>query len=55
MSVEAFVYIISSIVLISSVSIIINIFGKNVLLTMPGFFYIHFLVFIFLGKPDVFS
>ena len=51
MSVEAFVYIISSIVLISSVSIMINIFGKNVILTMPGFFYIHFIVFIFLGSP----
>ena len=54
MSVETFVYIISSIVLISSVSIMINIFGKNVLLTMPGFFYIHFIVFIFLGSPGYF-
>ena len=51
MSVETFVYLISSIVLISSVSIMINIFGKNVILTMPGFFYIHFIVFIFLGSP----
>ena len=32
----------------------INIFGKNVILTMPGFFYIHFIVFIFLGSPMYF-
>ena len=32
----------------------INIFGKNVLLTMPGYFYIHFIVFIFLGSPMYF-
>ena len=51
MSVEVFIYIISSIVLILSLCIMLKIFGENVLLTMPGYFYIHFIVFIFLGSP----
>ena len=51
MNIEAFVFIISAIVLILSLFSMINIFGKNILLTMPGYFYIHFLVFIFLGSP----
>ena len=54
MNIEAFVFIISAIVLILSLFSMINIFGKNILLTMPGYFYIHFLVFIFLGSPIYF-
>ena len=54
MTIEAFVFIISAIVLILSLFSMINIFGKNILLTMPGYFYIHFLVFIFLGSPIYF-
>ena len=51
MNIEAFVFIMSAVVLILSLLSMINIFGKNILLTMPGYFYIHFLVFIFLGSP----
>ena len=32
----------------------INILGKNLLLTMPGIFYVYFIVFIFLGSPIYF-
>ena len=54
MTIPFFTYLISIIVLILSFFWMVKLLGYNFILTLPGFFYIHFVVFIFLGSPVFF-
>ena len=54
MSTEVFIYLISAIVLISSLCLMVKTLGYNFILTLPGFFYVYFVIFIFLGSPFYF-
>ena len=54
MSFDTFLIITSITVLIISLYSMFNILGKKMLLTIPGFFYIFFIVFIALGSPFFF-
>ena len=54
MTILFFTYLISIIVLTLSLFWMVKLLGYNFILTLPGFFYIHFVVFIFLGSPVFF-
>ena len=54
MSFETFLIITSVTVLIISLYSMFNILGKKIFLTIPGVFYVFFIVFIFLGSPFCF-
>ena len=51
MSIEIFLVLLSIVVFSISILSMINLLGKNMLLTMPGMFYVFFLIFIYLGSP----
>ncbi|MDP6571117.1 MAG: hypothetical protein QGF57_07770 [Candidatus Marinimicrobia bacterium] len=51
MSLDFFIYLISFITLTISTIWMVKLSGKNFILTLPGFFYIHFVIFIFIGSP----
>jgi len=54
MSFDAFLIITSIAVLNISLYSMFNILGQKMILTIPGFFYVFFIVFIFLGSPFYF-
>ena len=54
MSFDTFLIITSITVLIISLYSMFNILGKKMLLTIPGVFYVFFIVFIFIGSPFYF-
>ncbi len=54
MSISFFTYLVSISVLIISILWIVKLLGNNFILTLPGFFYVHFVIFIFLGSPVFF-
>ncbi len=54
MSIPFFTYLVSIIVLIISLLWMVKLLGNNFILTLPGFFYVHFVIFIFLGSPVFF-
>ena len=54
MTIPFFTYLVSIVVFITSLLWIVKEMGYNFILTLPGFFYVHFVVFIFLGSPVYF-
>ena len=54
MSILSFNYILSIIILSFSLMSMYRLLGKNFLITMPGFFYLNFVIFIFIGSPFIF-
>ena len=54
MTIPFFTYLVSIAVFITSLLWIVKLMGYNFILTLPGFFYVHFVVFIFLGSPVFF-
>ena len=54
MSFSLFVIIVSATTLLISFMWMYKLLGKNMILSLPGFFYIYFIVFIFLGSPFIF-
>ena len=54
MTIPFFTYLVSTVVLIISLLWMVKLLGNNFILTLPGFFYVHFIVFIFLGSPVFF-
>ena len=54
MTIPFFTYLVSIAVFITSLLWIVKLMGYNFILTLPGYFYIHFVVFIFLGSPVYF-
>ncbi len=51
MTFDIFIYILSFTTLTISSLWIVKLSGKNFILTLPGFFFIHFVIFIFIGSP----
>ena len=54
MTILSFTYLLSIVVFITSLLWIVKEMGYNFILTLPGFFYVHFVVFIFIGSPVFF-
>ena len=54
MSSLSFVIIVSATTLLISFMWMYKLLGKNMILSLPGYFYIYFIVFIFLGSPFIF-
>ena len=54
MTIPFFTYLVSTVVLIISLLWMVKLLGNNFILTLPGFLYVHFIVFIFLGSPVFF-
>ncbi|SVC82857.1 uncharacterized protein METZ01_LOCUS335711, partial [marine metagenome] len=54
MTIPFFTYLVSIAVFITSLLWIVKLMGYNFILTLPGFFYVHFVVFIFFGSPVFF-
>ena len=54
MSSLSFLIIVSATTLLISFMWMYKLLGKNMILSLPGYFYIHFIVFIFLGSPFIF-
>jgi len=54
MTIPFFNYLVSITVFIISLLWMVKLMGYNFILTLPGFFYVHFVVFIFIGSPVYF-